>query len=153
MSLPTDTIDLSDSVPTESFILEMLHPATKKATGWKLQLAGPQHDSSIAVSNEGGKDFIEEELAIKAANAAGLKYDPPAETLQARRRKSVGRVCRRIIGWSPNPTFKNIQPEPIEFSISAATEMFLRPDMAGFFIQVTNYLNSEKAFIQPSEPV
>lgn len=153
MSLPTETIDLSDAVPVESFFIEMLHPGSKKPTGWKIQLAGPQHESSIAVSNEGGKDFIEEELAIKASSAAGLKYDPPAETLQARRRKSVGRVCRRILGWTPNPTFKNIQAGPIEFSVAAATEMFLRPDMAGFFIQITNYLNSEKAFIQPSDPV
>jgi hypothetical protein len=153
MSPPTDTIDLSSAVPLESFTLEILHPATKKPSGWKIQLAGPQHENSIAVLNEGGKDFIEEELAIKTANASGQKYDPAAETYAARRRKSVGRVCRRILGWSPNPTFKNIQPDPIEFSVSAATEMFLRPDMASFFIQITGYLNSEKAFMPHSDPV
>jgi hypothetical protein len=153
MSPPTDTIDLSGAVPLESFTLEILHPLTSQPTGWKIHLAGPQHEASIAVAGESGKDFIEEELAIKVAAASGQKYDPAAETLQARRRKHVGRTCRRILGWSPNPTFRNIQPDPIEFSVSTATEMFLRPDMAGFFIQITKYLNSEKAFMPPSDPV
>lgn len=153
MSLPTDTIDLSDAVPVESFSLEIIHPTTKKPTGWKIELAGPQHPNSIAVASEGGDDLIKEEYAVKVAQASGLKYEPSTETLQSRRRKNVGRVCRRILGWSPNPTFKTVQAEPIEFSVSAATDLFLRPDMAGFFLQVTQYLGAERAFILPSDLV
>jgi hypothetical protein len=153
MSLPADTIDLSDAIPVESFFLEIIHPATKKPTGWKIELAGPQHANSIAVASEGGDDLIKEEFAVKVAQASGQKYEPDHETLQSRRRKNVGRICRRILGWSPNPTFKNVQPEPIEFSVAAATDLFLRPDMAGFFIQITQYLTAEKAFIQPSDSV
>lgn len=150
---PADTIDLSDALPLESFTLEMIHPATKKPTGWKITLAGPQHEAAIAVAGEIGRDAIEEEFAIKAAGASGQKYDPPAETLAMRRRKNVGRVCRRMLGWSPNPTFKSVQPGPIEFSAAAATELFLRPEMAAFFLQLTTYFTSEKAFIRPSDPV
>lgn len=149
--MSSETIDLSDAVPLESFSLEIIHPASKKPTGWKIILAGPQHENSIAVANEVGKDFIVEESALKLAQATGQRPDQPEETIQARRRRSVGRVCRRIVAWSPNPTFKSVQGEPIEFSVSAATDLFLRPEMAGFFIQITNYLNSEKAFIRPSE--
>lgn len=150
---PTDTIDLSDTIPVESFSLPIMRPGTKTPTGWVIELAGPQHPNSIAVASEGGEDLIKEEFAIKVANASGQRYEPTSETLQARRRKSVGRVCRRIIGWSPNPTFKNVQAEPIEFSVSAATDLFLRPDMGAFFIQLVNYINGEKAFIPPSDPV
>lgn len=148
-----DTIDLSDAIPVESFSLEITHPRTKAPTGWKIDLAGPQHANSIAVANEAGKDFLEEEKAVKLAQVTGQKFEQADETIQARRRKSVGRVCRRILGWSPNPTFKNVQADPIEFSVDAATNLFLRPDMAGFFIQVTGYLNAERAFIQPSDTV
>lgn len=151
--MSVETIDLSDTIPVESFSLQIFRPGTKTPTGWVIELAGPQHPNSIAVASEGGEDLIKEEFAIKVANASGQKYEPTAETLQARRRKSVGRVCRRIIGWSPNPTFKNVQSEPIEFSVSAATDLFLRPDMAAFFIQLVNYINGEKAFIPPSDPV
>lgn len=150
MSLPSDTIDLSDAIPVESFSLEIIHPSTKKPTGWKIQLAGPQHANSIAVANEVGTDFLGEERAVKLAQATGQKPEQDEETIQARRRKSVGRVCRRILGWSPNPTFKNVQADPIQFSVTVATDLFLRPDMAGFFIQITRYLNDERAFIQPS---
>lgn len=153
MPLIVDTIDLSDSIPVESFSLPILRPGTKTPTGWVIELAGPQHPNSIAVASEGGEDLIKEEFAIKVANASGQKYEPAAETLQARRRKSVNRVCRRILSWSPNPTFKNVQADPIEFSLSAATDLFLRPDMAAFFIQVVGYINGERAFIPPSDPV
>lgn len=153
MSLPTDTVDLSDAIPVESFLLPIMRPGTKTPTGWVIELAGPQHPNSIAVASEGGEDTLKEEFAIKVANAAGQKYDPVAETLAGRRRKSVNRVCRRMLGWSPNPTFRNVQAAPIEFTVEAATELFLRPDMAGFFLQVVGYLNSEKAFIPPSDQI
>jgi len=147
----TDTIDLSDAVPGETFVLEILHPSSKKPTGWKITLAGPQHAQSIAVSNDADRDFLEEEKAAKLAAATGQRSDEAQETIQMRRRKSVGRVCRRIVSWDPNPTFKSVQATPIEFSVAAATELFLRPEMAGFFIQITNYLNSERAFMPPLE--
>ncbi len=148
-----DILDLSDAVPVESYTLEFLHPRTKAPTGWKVELAGPQHPESIAVANEAGRDFLEAERAVKIAQATGQQPEQPDETIQERRRKSVNRVCRRILGWSPNPTFKNVQAGPIEFSVPAATELFLRPDMAGFFIQVTKYFNADAAFISPSDPV
>jgi hypothetical protein len=151
--MSADTIDLSDSIPVESFPLEICRPGTKTPTGWTVHLAGPQHPNSIAVANEVGTVLIEEEFAMKAASASGQKYEPAIETMQMRRRKSVNRVCRRILGWSPNPTFKNVQAEPLEFSVAAATDLFLRPDMSVYFLQVVNYLNSERAFIQPSEVV
>jgi hypothetical protein len=149
----TDILDLSDAVPAESFTLEFLHPRTKAPTGWKVELAGPQHPESIAVANEAGKDFLDEERAVKVAQATGQKPETPEETIQERRRKSVNRLCRRIIGWSPNPTFRNVQADPISFSVAAATDLFLRPDMAGFFIQITKYFNADAAFIAPSDPV
>lgn len=148
--MSADTIDLSDAVPTESFKLDIMRPGTKIPTGWMIELAGPQHEVSIAVANETGRDFLEEEKAARMAHATGQKPDLADETIQVRRRKNVGRVCRRILGWSPNPTFKTIQATPIEFSVGAATDLFMRPDMAGFFIQVTQYLAAEKAFIPPS---
>jgi hypothetical protein len=147
------TIDLSDAVPDPSSFLEIIHPVTKAKTGWKIELAGPQHENSVAVANDVGRDSIEEEFAIRAAHASGQKYDPPLETLQMRRRKNVNRVCRRILSWSPNPTFKSVQAEPVEFSVESATNLFLRPDMAGFFIQITQFLVSERSFMRPSETI
>jgi hypothetical protein len=149
----TDVLDLSDSLPSESFTLEMINPKTKQPSGWKIEIAGPQHPSTVAIAAEAGRDILEEERAIRAAQASGQKFEPIDETIQVRRRKNVGRVCRRIIGWSPNPTFKHIQSAPIEFSVGAATDLFLRPEIAGFFVQITNYINSEKAFMQPSDQV
>jgi hypothetical protein len=152
MSSP-ESIDLSDAVPLETAVLEMKHPVTKKPLGWKLTLAGPQHQASIDIAAESGRDLIEEERAIRTAQANGQKYEADLETLAVRRRRNVNRVCRRILSWSPNPIFRNVQAAPIEFSPAAATDLFMRPDMAGYLIQLTVFLGGEKDFMPPSGTV
>ena len=70
-----------------------------------------------------------------------------------RRRKNVSRVCRRIVVWQPAPIFRHVSEAPIAFTVEAATDLFLRQDMAGFFIQITDYFNGERAFMPPSDPI
>ena len=38
----------------------------------------------------------------------------------------------------------------IAFSVKAATDLFMRPELGGYFIQITEYLNGERAFTRPS---
>lgn len=87
---------------------------------------------------------------IEIAQVNGKEYLPDEIPLDARRRRNVARVCRRILKWTPNPVFKNVSPDPIVFSIDAATDLFLRQDMAAWFLQITEYINGEGAFIAPS---
>ncbi len=146
----SDVLDLSAAQPRESHSLAILFPGTKKPTGWTIELAGPAHPQTVALMDEASREFIERQDAIEFAQVNGRKWKGDQTSAEDRRRRNVSMVCRRIIGWSPNPVFRFVSPEPIAFSVEAATNLFLRPDMAGFFSQVTDYLNSEAAFTQPS---
>lgn len=153
MTANTSVLDLSDTTPVETYTLNLLRPGTPTQTGWKLLLAGPSHPDTIAMANDIGRELIEKEKAQEFAQVNGRKYKVDEESVEERRRKNVSRVCRRILGWSPDPTFKSVSPDPIKFSVATATELFLRPDMAGYFIQITEYLNSETSFTPPSKKV
>jgi hypothetical protein len=143
-------LDLSGTRPRDSFALDVLVPGTARKTGWTIVLAGPAHPQTIALNDAFSRELIEKEKAIEFAQVNNRKWKSDEESPQARRLKNVARVCGRILSWSPNPTFSFVQPEPIAFSVETATKLFLRPDMAGFFIQITDYLNGEAAFMPPS---
>jgi hypothetical protein len=145
-----ETLDLSGLQPLDTFELKILKPGTDQPTGWVIVLAGPAHPQSIALNNDMSRENLDREKAIEFAQVNGRKWKVEEESVEARRRKNVARVCRRIVSWSPNPTFKFVAPEPIAFSLQAATDLFVRPDMGSFFVQVTEYLTSERAFTQPS---
>lgn len=146
-----ESLDLSGSLPADSFALSIMVPGTSKATGWVIELAGPSHPQTVALNADTGREALEKEKAIEFAQVNGRKWKMDDETVADRRRKNVSKVCRRIVGWSPNPTFKSVSPDPIVFSLTAATDLFLRPEMGGYFLQVTEYLNAERAFMPPSE--
>jgi hypothetical protein len=143
-------LDLSDTRPFDSFALEILVPGTARKTGWTIVLAGPAHPQTVALNTAFSRELIEKEKAIEFAQVNSRKWKTDEESPEARRLKNVGRVCGRIISWSPNPTFRFVQDAPIAFSVKAATDLFIRPDMAGYFIQITDYLNGEAAFMPPS---
>jgi hypothetical protein len=145
-----DTIDLSGLQPLDTFDLKILRPGTDQPTGWVIVLAGPAHPQSVALNNEMSRENLDREKAIEFAQVNARKWKVEEESVEARRRKNVMRVCRRIVSWSPNPTFKFVASDPIAFSLDTAADLFVRPDMGAFFVQVTEYLTSERAFTQPS---
>lgn len=144
------TLDLSDSVPVDSFMLDIYFPGTNKPTGWKIEIAGPAHPKSIAVGDDQAREAMADERAVKFAQANGRKFKIDDESVADRRRKNVGRIVARIIGWSPNPVFKQVASTPLMFSERTAIDLFLRHDMGSYFSQIVDYLNSEKAFTKAS---
>jgi hypothetical protein len=146
-------LDLSGTRPLEMFTLGLVFPGTSSKSGWNINLAGPAHPQTVALNDAFSRELLEKEKAIEFAQVNQRKWKTVAEDPGERARKNVGQVCGRILSWSPNPVFKFIQPEPIEFSVSAATTLFLRPDMSGWLIQITDYLRAEAAFMPPSEKI
>lgn len=150
---PSASLDLSALTPLASYQLAILKPGTTEPTGWVIELAGPSHPQTIAVANDMGQENLDKEKAIEFAQVNGRKWKTEAETPDDRRRKNVTKLCRRIIGWSPDPTFKFVSPDPIAFSVPAAVDLFVRPELGGFFVQVTDYFTGERAFMPPSEQI
>jgi hypothetical protein len=148
-----DTLDLSDLAPLSSFKLAILKPGTSLPTGWVIELAGPSHPHTLSVANDMTRENLERERAIETAQVNGRKWKGDQDSAEERRRKNVTKLCRRIIGWSPNPTFKFISPDPIAFSVPAAVDMFVRPELGSIFVQITDYFTSERAFMPPLEQI
>jgi hypothetical protein len=151
--MKTDELDLSDLAPLTSFKLAIFRPGTSVPTGWVIELAGPSHPLALAVAGDMNRENLEKEKAMEFAQVNGRKWKTDQETADERRRKNVTKLCRRIVGWEPSPTFKFVSPDPIAFSVEAAVDLFLRPELGSFFVQVTDYFTGERAFIRPSEPI
>lgn len=149
----SDELDLSGAVPLDTFTLPILRPGTDTPTGWQIVLAGPGHPQTIALQTDISRENIEREKAIEFAQINGRKWKVEEETVDQRRRRNVSRVCRRIVSWSPNPKFKLVSETPIAFTPEAALELFIRPEMGSFLVQITDYIASERAFMPPSEPI
>jgi|GEM_PF-3367180 len=149
-SEPSAVLDLSDTLPLLTHTLHLLRPGTQQKVGWAIELAGPAHEKTVAISALFAREAIEKEKAIEFAQVNGRKWKVDEEDEVVRRRRNVGRVCARMIGWSPDPLFRFFQDGPVAFSEKTATELFLRPEMSRFFLQVTDYLNGEAAFMPPS---
>ena len=145
----TVTVDLSALTPTDSALLEILAPGGKP-TGWKIELAGPAHAKTVAVAEDAMRERLQKEKAIEFAQVNGRKYKVDDETPDERAQRNVGRLVKRIIGWSPDPLFKQVGPEPISFSEENATKLLLRPDMSWVLSQIAEYVMSEMAFTQGS---
>lgn len=150
MTDAASVLDLSTAIPAESAVVEILYPGTSKPTGWKIEIAGPAHPKTIAMTNDAARERLNKERAIEFAQINGRKWKTDDETPEDRARRNVTRLVGRIIGWSPDPVFRNVQVEPIVFSEKAAVDLLLREDMGWVLSQIADYITSETAFTQAS---
>src|SRR6185312_11378145 len=125
----SDVLDLSSAMPVDTAFVEILHPGTGAPTGWKIELAGPAHPKTVALGKDLSRVNLRRQAQIEAQQANGRKVKPDVEEPEDRARRNVSSLVARIIGWAPNPVFKNVSPEPIAFSEKVAVDLLLRPDM------------------------
>lgn len=128
----------------DTAMLDIVLPGQNQPSGFRVELAGPAHPKSIALSDEVSRERIRKELEIEAKQVNGRKYKPEEDTPDERARRNVTRIVKRIVGWSPNPTFDG---KTIEFSESAAVDLLLKPEMGWLLIQIADYLTNETAFM------
>lgn len=146
----SEGLDLSGTVYSASEIFEPVVPGSDKKTGWRIELAGPSHPKTVALSEDVTRERLNREKAVEFAQVNGRKWKPDDETPDERAKRTVTRLVKRIVGWSPNPLFKFFSPEPIQFSEEKAVELFLRPEMGGYLGQLADRFMSEAAFTQGS---
>lgn len=159
------SLDLSSAMPTDSAVLEIVHPVSGAPTGWMIELAGPAHPKTVALGKDLSRERLAKEARLEAQMAKGRKVKPEVEEPDERARRNVASLVARIIGWEmqgkagedgkrpvigAGPVLKQVQSEPIAFSERAAVDLLIRPDMAWVLGQIAEYLASELAFTQGS---
>lgn len=133
-----------------TYDLEMNFPGTNKPCGWTITLAGPAHEQTKALSDEATRESQRKAADMERAQVNGRKWkgeeDQSPDDI---RRRNVTNVCRRIVTWSP-VEFENGE---VPFSLDAAVDLFLDPSKGAFYLQVVEYLTSERAFLKVSASV
>lgn len=144
-----DVVDLSGDVPLDSVKHELVLP-NGKASGWKIDIAGPGHPNAVAWVNAQAKRSLERRALLEAQQMNGRKIKPEFKDVDAERRENLGWFVSRILGWNPvKLTF--IEPEPIAFSEENAYKVFLHPRMGWAVNQIVELLENEKVFTPSSE--
>ena len=142
----TDAIDLSADLPAETYDLAMLKPGTAEPNGWVVTLAGPEHPKAVAFKNVAHRERLKREADMEAAQMNGRKVKPDVRSAEEDDLRSVRWLVSRIVSWTPI----KVGGETIAFSDEAAAKLLLRPAMAPYVNQITEYLVSERAFMPRS---
>lgn len=145
---PTSVPDLSGTVFQETAELPMLIPGTSDLSGWTITLAGPSHPKAVAFQDDLLRRQGHEDALIKQAQINGRKYKADEKSPAERRAENMAWITSRIVTWTPVA----FGGKTYEFSDANVKEVFIKPEMGGYFQQVIDYLNSEKAFTKTSAP-
>lgn len=144
----TAVVNMADDLPLDTAELHIVKPGTNIRTGWVITLAGPGHPQTIELMNEGERERLHRSTLIEQAQINGRKWKGDADKQpDEERRKTISRVCRRIVGWTP----VDFGEGSVTFSQENAVKLFMDPKKGAFFGQIVDYLTAERAFMKDSE--
>lgn len=117
--------------------IEILHPVSRAATGAVITIMGPEHPARKKVQYE-----LQRKLRAAFARKGRVEVGDPEEEDA----EEVDRLAAFTVGW------KNIgiDGKPLEYSKSAAVDLYARPEMAWLKRQIQSALNDLENFIQTS---
>jgi hypothetical protein len=138
--------DLSEVDAVDEGSLVIRHPKTLEPTGWTWIFYGPGHAATIELSNRVAGAALKKAAARRQAQANGRKWKEDEESLDQIRVENVDSIVARTKGFTPT----RLNGEMIEFSADAAKRLLLDPRKGWLFAQITEYLQDEANFIQPS---
>lgn len=141
-----ESIDLTDIIPADETVKEIMKPGGIEGTGWKITLAGPAHPKAVKWANDKQRRELKRAERIEAAQANGRKVKPEERDVDETRRETVGWVVSRILDWTP----VKIGGEEFPFSDEAAMNLLLRPSMGWAFGQIAEWLEDERSFTKAS---
>lgn len=141
----TTAVDLTELLPTEEHVLEIISPAGKP-TGWKITLAPNSHPKAVQWGETESRRAIERAKVIREAQFNGQRYEAEEKTPEQERRDAVQWVIARIITWTP----VKIGEKTYEFSDKNAEELLIKPELGFVWSQLTKALSHEALFTKRS---
>lgn len=137
-----NAIALDGFMPTDTAEIEI--ERNGMLTGWKITLAGPSHEKTIAWNEAAARKGLQKQKLIESAQVNGKKYKPDEVSPEEARRDNVAWVVARIVDWSP------ISIGGTLYDVSKAAELLIRPEMGWAFSQIVEALAEDKAFTRRS---
>jgi hypothetical protein len=139
-------IDLSDLDAGDEGELVIRHPKTLEPTGWIWTFYGPGHPVTISLSNRVAGAALKKAAARRQAQVNGRKWKEDKENLDQLRAENVDNIVARTKGFTPT----RLNGELIEYSPDAAKRLLLERKRGWLLEQISDYLQDEANFIQPS---
>jgi hypothetical protein len=144
---PPAVVNMADDLPLDTADLHIVKPGTNIRTGWIITLAGPGHPQTIELMNEGERERLHKAAQIERAQVNGRKWKGDEdEQPEDSWRKTVARVSRRIVGWTP----VDFGEGPVAFSQENAVKLFMDRKKGAYFGQIVDFLTAERAFMKDS---
>jgi hypothetical protein len=138
--------DLSAVDAQDEGELVIKHPKTLEPTGWTWTFYGPGHAMTIELSNRVAGAALKKAAARRQAQVNGRKWKEDEESLDQLRAENVDNIVARTKGFTPT----RLNGELIEYSPDAAKRLLLDRKKGWLLEQISEYLQDEANFIQPS---
>lgn len=140
---PLAPFDLGSVKVADVVDLPIKHPTSGDPTSWVLQIAGPGHAVTLALQNETARERMTIERDQEQARVNGRKWKGPDVDPETERQKTLRRVARRIVGWSP----VTMNGQAFPYSADAAAALMLEPRHIWVREQVLAMFGEDAAFI------
>jgi hypothetical protein len=149
-------IDLSDAIPRDTGVLQIVIPGSNKRAGWEVTFAGPGHPKTVAQNENLSRAALDKQERIEFAQVNQRKWKTDGRQPDDVRRENVSWVMGRILSWTP-VTIKQFSPDAVELpaeatpqQIARASDLLSKPYMLPYFLQMTEYLGDQASFIAAS---
>lgn len=150
MKKPSDVPDVLDVACLDAVDegqLDIRHPVSGDPIGWIWTFFGPGHPDTVALADRVTRDALRKSAARRQAIANGRKWkEDDDQSLDDIRKENVANIVARTKTFTPI----KLNGELIEFSKDKAAALLLDRRKGWLFKQVTEYLQAEENFIQPS---
>lgn len=143
--MTTETIDLSEFLPTHELRLQIIAP-NGKPTGWIWTLAAANHPKNIAFNEARAAKNLERAKVLREAQMNGVRYEAETITPEASRREDAQWIVARTLDWTPI----KIGDQTYTFSDKATEDLIIKPEMLFVMLQISKALNDDARFMKRS---
>lgn len=135
------TVDAGDEAT-----LAIRHPKTGAPTSWIWTFYGPGHPETIKLANAVSREMLSEQREQRQAQLNGKKVKIEEQNLDELRERNVANIIARTKSFTP----VKLDGAMIEFSRDSAKALLLDRRKSWLLKQITDYLEDDASFIQPS---
>ena len=119
-------------------------------TPWVWIIAGPGHPKTIELNDRVTAEMRARQKAQEAARVNGKKWKGDNETVEEARRRNIGNMADRVLGWTPENV--KLAGEPYPFSRENVVRILMDPERGDTIIaQLGDFFDDERSFMKRSE--
>ena len=138
--------DIFAAAPANTTVYTVLQPDRVTETPWRITLAGPAHEKTLAHQDKQRRKNLRIAEAQENARVNGKKYKAEEKTPEEERRESALWIISRIVSWEGFAPGGVVTP----FSDELGIKIFSDPRFSDYFMQIAEVINEATSFTKGS---